>query len=260
LNSRLRIYVFDIIMEKLCDLLQGTKHVQRTARPKTEMSQPLVTRDDTTGSQSIATNHFAQSRAVQDGQFCFQVWFAEGPTFYKYFWRHSWRQRIRLLRRQTALVSYLVGSELIKFIIGSRLSHVLIEYDGIVLDSQFTGVRYWAADNFRKVYPGRRVYINMLANTEPDLSRYEPPAPWGPIKAVLYGTITRFLVYITRGKVRLADDCVAIANSALREAGHPVPHSITTPVQLLARLKEEGHAVIATTSAGHGGTTSKRVG
>jgi len=175
----------------------------------------------------------------------FKIWFAEGPRASKHFWNYPWRWRLKLIRKHTALVAYLFGSELIKLIQRSHLSHTLIEVDGVLLDPMFSGNRYWDIDSFLKTYPGRRVFFRFTTDVSVDISAWETRRSWGPWRAAVWGTLFRFVLFFSRGRIRFADDCVSVACKILKTSGVQVPIHIVTPKQLITWLKEEGHALTA---------------
>ena len=137
------------------------------------------------------------------------------------------------------------GSELIKLIQRDKYSHVLLEYDDIVLDPMFSSNRYWTKNEFIKGYGGKKVFIKIDTPVKLDLTVWENNKEWGPLKASVFGTVFRFLLFFSRGRIRLAEDCVSVAINALKMSGITVPIYVITPKQLREWLKEEGYDVTA---------------
>jgi len=175
----------------------------------------------------------------------FKLWFAEGNSMRKHFWNHPWRWKLRLIRREPALCYYLLGSNLIRWITRSAITHVLIEYDDVVLDPMFTRNKYWPADTFEKKYPGRRVFFRFQSDKPLDLAKWEQCKPMSPITASVWGTTFRLILFFSRGRIRFSEDCVSIAVDALSSAGIEVPTGIVSPQQLLNWL--EGHYHVGAT-------------
>lgn len=178
----------------------------------------------------------------------FKIWFSQGNSMRKHFWSHPWRWKLRLLRREPALCYYLFGSNLIGWITGCTFSHVLVEFDDVVLDPMFTRNKYWPADTFEKKYPGRRLYFSFQSSQPIDISKWEQTKPWGPVVASVWGTVFRFILFFTKGRVRLSDDCVSMAVDALKTSGVKVPVGVVSPLQLMNWLKEQGYACTAYTT------------
>ena len=191
----------------------------------------------------------------------FSVWFAEGPTAGKHFMSYPLRWKLRLLKRDPALIYYLFGSELIKKITGTKYSHVLIEYDGVVLDPMFQKNKYWEASVFKNVYPGSKCSFKMYClSGKPDLGSYEDNRDWGPLKTSVWGTFFRLVSLFSLGNVRLDEDCVSVAISIIcRCTKHKVPRNIFTPVQLMRWLEEVGYDRITTIAPNKRGATNRRV-
>ena len=141
-----------------------------------------------------------------------------------------------MIRKHTGLVTYLFGSELIKLIQRGHLSHTLIEYDGVVLDPMFSGNKYWDIDSFLKTYPGRR-------DATVDISCWESNKDWGVFREMTWGTLFRFILFFSRGRIRFDEDCVSIACKTLKKSGINVPIHVVTPKKLITWLKEEGYAL-----------------
>jgi hypothetical protein len=175
----------------------------------------------------------------------FKIWFAEGPRARDHFWNHPWRWRLKLIIKHTNLVAYLFGSELIKLIQRGHLSHTLIEYDGVVLDPMFSGNRYWDIDSFLSTYPGRRVFFRFTTDAPVDIACWETEKKWGLLRELTWGTLFRFILFFSRGRIRFADDCVSIACKTLKKSGVDVPIHVFTPKKLITWLKEEGYALTA---------------
>jgi len=178
----------------------------------------------------------------------FKLWFAEGMSMRKHFWDYPWRWKLRLIRREPALCYYLLGSHLIRWITRSAISHVLIEYDDVVLDPMFTRNKYWPADTFKKKYPGRRVHFTFQSDKPVDLKKWEQSKDRGAVVASVWGTTFRLILFFSRGRIRLSEDCVSMGTDALRTAGITVPVGIVSPQQLMNWLKEHGHACTAYTT------------
>jgi hypothetical protein len=118
---------------------------------------------------------------------------------------------------------------------------VLIEYDGTVLDPMFTRNRFWSSIQFRRKYPGRRYVFELSSTTPLTLEKWEQSQDWGPLRASIWGTIYRLIQFFTRGRVRLANDCVGVAEEALGIAGIDVPIWVSTPIKLKRWMEDHGY-------------------
>lgn len=210
----------------------------------------------TTG-ESQCTGHLPEAGSPLE----FSVWFAEGPTADKHFMSYPFRWKLRLLRRDPALVYYLFGSELIKKITRTKYSHVLIEYDGVVLDPTFQKNKYWEASVFKNIYPGSKCSFKMhCVSGDPDLGSYEDNRDWGALKTSIWGTFFRLVSLFTFGSVQLDQDCVSVATGIIRRCTkHKVPRKIFTPAQLMRWLEEVGYDRTTTIAPNKRGAVNRRV-
>jgi len=109
----------------------------------------------------------------------------------------------------------------------SRLYHVAVGYDGVVLNPTLAGVMYHAQIAFESDYPHLAVAVDVPAAYPIDLGYYEdrvgrPIDPWP--------TVVRWL---RRGRGPWTADCVCVALECLTAAGVEAPAAIVSPSQLL---------------------------
>ena len=117
----------------------------------------------------------------------------------------------------------------------SRLAHVAIGYDGVVLDPDVAGNRFWPEFSFTDKFPGDRLigWFTVPITRPIDVDRVPFNIPKRALPA--------FIRALSRGRVRLgSQDCVCVVSDMLREGGIDVPSNIVMPQGLFDWLERCG--------------------
>jgi len=113
------------------------------------------------------------------------------------------------------------------------MCHVAVGWNGVTYDPRIEGDFYHSTLWFAEKYPGIVGFyqLEVLADSLPfpqTLDRQPKPA------------IATFIRWLTRGHWPQTRDCVAVASTMIRAAGHPVPRNVVTPYQLWKWLHDQG--------------------
>lgn len=188
-----------------------------------------------------------------------RLYFATGSRLPEYYRRHGWRGLRHLARRHPRLLYQMVGGSVVRSLGGWSASHVMVSSGGVVLDYSFGGTRFFPASQVAS-YPGVAGYCLICGKGSVDMSRFEGrhDAGWSDLCRT---TAAYWLLWASRGRIKLLVDCVDVARAALADVGVAVPRHIWTPRQLRDHLDANGHCYLALDSpAGDRRGSDRRTG
>lgn len=162
-------------------------------------------------------------------------------TVYVFFATADWRrshvrlttcQWLRIARRRPRKAYFACLAWLTRTITRSRLAHVSIGHNGVVLDPDIKGNRAWPLVVYVSNYPTLVCAFSIKTPDSPPLDSL----PLNNRKPVL----PTLLRWWTGGRVH-TEDCVCITVDMLRAAGVDVPKRIYQPIQLHRWLHDQGY-------------------
>lgn len=162
-----------------------------------------------------------------------RIWFAEGHHTSEWVARFGWRG----LARRPALLFDILGSEVVSRLWRTRLRHILIERNGVVLDVQWRTDAVYLSEFFQRRYARIVGSFEFPAGAMPisgNIRVSDPPKPW------LTQNVRYYLMLASCGIFRTRS-CVDVASEYLRDAGVSVPPSVWIPHRLVLHLLESGH-------------------
>jgi hypothetical protein len=119
---------------------------------------------------------------------------------------------------------------------GSRLVHVAIGNEKVVLSVSLGGISYWPKASYEWAFPGVTHYVDLEGDPvdfEMFKSGVGQPRQYWP-------TLWRWL---RRGQTSLTADCLCTTAVVLWCAGVAIPPDIVSPAQLLEWFKAHGYTV-----------------
>lgn len=114
---------------------------------------------------------------------------------------------------------------------GSRLVHVCVGTDSVVLEPSWTGDKFWPFVPFVYKFPSLTWAVLIPTNNAPQFKQVPRRS-----RRSAWPTLARFA---TLGLTN-ADDCVTSTTGVLASAGVTVPRTVVSPKQLLAWLRSQG--------------------
>jgi len=140
--------------------------------------------------------------------------------------RIAWRHPGRVYRWSLAwLIRHVGGGDL-------ELCHVVIAYQGAVLDPSISGNRFWPTQRYIGAANALRLAYFVPLDRPIDLDRY-PPCGRKPI-------LPTFLRWWTGGRWP-TQDCVTVVCDMLRAGGIPVPPRTWKPITLQQWLESQAY-------------------
>lgn len=171
--------------------------------------------------------------------------FCAGYSIGPYAKRHGLRGLWWLVTRQPRIAYQMVGSSIVTRLSGWSASHVMITSGDATLDYQYTRTRFWPA--LAAETQDRVIGITDTPGL-PDLTRWEG-RQCGSWTGLLCTTVAFWVLWITRGTMRVRPDCISVAIDILSEVGISVPQDVWTPSQLRDHLHEQGYPYVPVDSA-----------
>lgn len=162
-----------------------------------------------------------------------RIWIAEGHRLEEWVARFGWRG----LARRPGLLLDILGSEVVSRLWRTRLRHVLIERNGVVLDVQWRTSTVYISEFFQQKYPRVIGSFDFPAGAMA-ISGHRPVDE--PVKPWLLQNLRFYLMLASFGIYR-TESCIDVAGDYLRDAGVDVPRSVWRPHRLVLHLLESGY-------------------